>query len=446
MNCSDPHVILGDVIQKHELFGATQSMQNAQVMTTTNGVACYVVKYVTQRDQNNQVTVAPSVHNSTNMQVDTKFLHYTKITQSRINEDKAHQKSNHKHQPCGRAVLATEMQQKLLGQNKVMTTLAFVHISTMSFEQRQTTVVKLDSKGALCQLDESNNNVQLLVSTSELVCQRKNFPKECQLTSSERLLYCNNGGKTIEYDMVTQFGLRPVELLGLFSTLGNYFRWFHIDAAPLQVTDMENLLSAEIRICCWIDCLGCRIGLRREALDEVKAYLDSIDILSIVYVHSDVLRVLILAFIMNDGDRDSIFVFEDGGGGKDLPIPIYSSLTPQSAAAFILHIMLVCGSFETELDLIRTSSLRECLIVAKLIGIEIDKPFLQMYSNKLMLHVINDILPSQPVLMRHIDRYIVAAKNLFDSILFSNVIPVTELPPCLLTELLCNKDVVLQAS
>jgi hypothetical protein len=171
--------------------------------------------------------------------------------------------------------------------------------------------------------------------------------------------------------MVTQFGLRPVELLELFSTLGNYFRWFHIDAAPLQVTDMQNLLSAEIRICCWIDCLGSRIQLRREAFNEVNAYLDSIDILSIVHVHSDVLRVLILAFIMNDGDRDSIFVF--GDGGNDLPIPIYSSLTPQSAVAFILHIMLVSGSFETELNLIRMSSLRVSLIVAKLIGIETDK-------------------------------------------------------------------------
>jgi len=88
--------------------------------------------------------------------------------------------------------------------------------------------------------------------------------------------------------MVTQFGLHPVELLELFSTFGNYFRWFHIDAPPLKVTDMENLLFAEIRICCWIDCLGRRIRLRREAFDEVKAYMDSIDILSIVHVHADV--------------------------------------------------------------------------------------------------------------------------------------------------------------
>jgi hypothetical protein len=70
-----------------EIFGATRSMQNAQVMTTMNGVARYVVKYLTDRDQNNQITVAPSVHNSANMRVDTKFLHNTKITCSRINEE-----------------------------------------------------------------------------------------------------------------------------------------------------------------------------------------------------------------------------------------------------------------------------------------------------------------------------------------------------------------------
>ncbi len=59
-------------------------------------------------------------------------------------------------------------------------------------------------------------------------------------------------------------------------------------------------------------------------------------------------------------------------------------------------------------------------------------------------------IPGQPVYqvvsLQRINGYLVAAKNLFDSVLFSNDIPVTELPPCLLMELLCNKDVVLQAS
>jgi hypothetical protein len=182
LGCCDPKAKENTSPVIPAMFGATQSMQNAQVMTTKNGVACYVVKYVTELDQNNKVNVAPSVHSSANMQVDTKFLRNTKITCSRINEDKAHQKSNQKNRPCGIAVSAPEMQQKLLGQNKVMTTLTFVHINTMSFEQRQTTVVKLDSKKVLCQLDESNNDVQSLVSISEQVCQRKNFPGECQLT------------------------------------------------------------------------------------------------------------------------------------------------------------------------------------------------------------------------------------------------------------------------
>ncbi len=52
-----------------------------------------------------------------------------------------------------------------------------------------------------------------------------------------------------------------------------------------------------------------------------------------------------------------------------------------------------------ELDLIRTTSLCKSLFVAKLIRIKIDKPSLQVYSNKLLLHVINDISPSQPVSM-----------------------------------------------
>ncbi len=73
----------------------------------------------------------------------------------------------------------------------------------------------------------------------------------------------------------------------------------------------------------------------------------------------------------------------------------------------------MCRSFETDLDLIRMSLLCESLIVAKSIGIKIDEPSLQMYSNKLMLHVIYDILPSQPVLMQHIDGYLVAFKKSF---------------------------------
>jgi hypothetical protein len=54
--------------------------------------------------------------------------------------------------------------------------------------------------------------------------------------------------------------------------------------------------------------------------------------------------------------------------------------------------------------------------------------------------VIKDILPGQPISLRRLDKYIVFAKNVFDRVLLSNDIPVTDMLPCLLTKLMCRKD------
>ena len=54
--------------------------------------------------------------------------------------------------------------------------------------------------------------------------------------------------------------------------------------------------------------------------------------------------------------------------------------------------------------------------------------------------MIKDILPGTPISLRRLDEYIVSAKNVFDRVLLSNDIPVTDIPPCLLTKLMCRKD------
>ena len=51
------------------------------------------------------------------------------------------------------------------------------------------------------------------------------------------------------------------------------------------------------------------------------------------------------------------FVHEDNG--EELPIPVFSSITPRSPIPFLLHVMLMCGKFETELDLRMHGSMRE---------------------------------------------------------------------------------------
>ena len=136
--------------------------------------------------------------------------------------------------------------------------------------------------------------------------------------------------------------------------------------------------------------------------------------------------------------QDVVFIHEDEDGR--LPIPVYSSLTPRSPVGFLLHVMLVCGTFATELDLRSQASMRESLVAANLIGDRTDDVSLRAYSLQLIKRVITDILPGQPISLRRMDEYIVTAKNLFDRVLLLNEIPITDMPPCLLTELETSKD------
>jgi hypothetical protein len=84
--------------------------------------------------------------------------------------------------------------------------------------------------------------------------------------------------------------------------------------------------------------------------------------------------------------------------------------------------------------------MRESLIASNLIGDKTDKDSLRAYSQQLILLVIKDILRGQSISLRRLDECIVSAKNVFNRVLLSNDIPVTDTPPCLLTKLMCRKD------
>ena len=44
------------------------------------------------------------------------------------------------------------------------------------------------------------------------------------------------------------------------------------------------------------------------------------------------------------------FIYDDRAEEKDLFIPIFSSITPHHPVKFLLHVMLMCGKYDTELD------------------------------------------------------------------------------------------------
>ena len=168
-------------------------------------------------------------------------------------------------------------------------------------------------------------------------------------------------------------------------------------------------------------------------------HVQSMDGVDLLHHHSQELIKLVLR-LTSDGmaNQNAAFIHEDGD--KGLPIPVYSSVTPRSPVGFSLHVMLVCGKLETELDFRTAPSMRESLIAANLIGDRMDTESLRAYSRQLIQLVIKDILPGTPISLRRLDEYIVSARNVFDRVLLSNDIPVTDIPPCLLTELMCRKD------
>ena len=155
-----------------------------------------------------------------------------------------------------------------------MTDLIFVHVQMLSFEQRKSTKFCLNRGGVL-----GISNVNSRESNCASVCRENFFSPERNITESQSLLYQNNGRDSLVsyYDMVTQFGLRPVEFLQVFRSLGKYFCWFYVNKEPMLKEDMVECLHVEIARCFWVDCLGRQVRLRQGAFQEVRMHVQSMD-------------------------------------------------------------------------------------------------------------------------------------------------------------------------
>ena len=137
------------------------------------------------------------------------------------------------------------------------------------------------------------------------------------------------------------------------------------------------------------------------------------------------------------------YVFENGR--KDLPIPVFSSVTPHTPVPFLLHMMLMCGKYETELYFRMQETMRNRLVFAKLIRNKTDEKSLQEYSWDLMWLLFTKIFPVQPVSLRRLENFTVTVKRLFDGILLHDEVPIMGLPPCILTKFLDERDEKLNA-
>jgi len=397
-------------------------------------------------DKGNRCIVWADQHTGAVVRCEQQFLHNTKITSSAINEEKKFAKSKGSTHHVGRYAAFSELQHYLLGYPEVHSTMNFVEICTMPFEMRTTTKISLDSSGELRRPDRRQTQEDGGSSVG-IVCEvrREVFGNESwRNMSRNQILTMNNGGRSItrSYDYVSLFSLRPVELMKLFPVMPQYFRWFKIDEAVLSREKVSSGLQVDITKSLWVDALGRRVRLRRNALPEVMERLENIDNESLpadlILLKDHLLELIRSAYAC------TLFIAED----KDhrVPIPVLSSINPRNPSDFLLHVMLMIGEVSTEFDLRCAGSMKETLAETKLIPSSHldDEEYLRKYSIHLLKRVIREVFPFQAITLRAMQEYIIRCKRLFDSVLLEDAIPLSELPPCLLTDLLNEKDVKLK--
>jgi len=401
-------------------------------------------------DEGNRCVLWADAHTGAVMRCENQFLHNTKIGRSAYHEKKAHENSRQSKQPAGRYIGIPQMIHQIIGETDIHTNLQFVEVSTRPFEYRRSSNVRLDNKGKVRGSYEDDAGVPDAASPRTESCELRDvYTPSRKFTENQELLLQPN--KTVSaYDNVTLFGLRPPEILRLFPKLRDYYRWFKIDDKKLCADEICKGLDSDITKCLWIDGIGRRIMLRRQTLGEAIESIDRRLSLDDKLSESDPdklpkdIRELgrHLSEMSKGGKIDPTFVKDDRG--EQIPTVVFSRVLPNRGTSFLLHMMLVLGEFDTELDL-RGETLLDSLVNAKLIpkdAVGKDADYNQLYKAmmEVVKRVITEIIPLQPVSMSKLDEFIVKTKQLLQSAVFGNEIPMTDLPPSILTELLLGKN------
>ena len=377
------------------------------------------------------------------------------------------EKNREKNLLMGRAIPFLQMIQQLLGYPEVFTDMKFVQIHTLPLEERigiERPPNNIDPSFQAefnSHFNDNQDGIDLSIPSEFLRRQVLKLDSWRNHTPNELLIIDSCFKTNISLDSITKFSIRPPELRCIIREVGQYFRWFNILSVDLSYKFCKELLSENLQASSWIDGTHHQIKVRRKAFSEIQHYL-SFSHNTDRYNMNDPKYIMIIFFknliqVYNNfengrqlSDSDLAFyefskknlVFFDNDA--HLPIPVYSYIKPHMNTRFILHILLSMGQFDTEYDLNLQQSLRESLRYAGLIGQSNNSDDLKTYSNKLLYRYITEQLVYFPNGSSITDKWIVNAKHIFDDIIIFDQISHTELPPLLQTEVLRQKNELIE--
>jgi hypothetical protein len=264
-----------------KLFARLWCAQNVQY-TSRYCLGRYLTKYLGEVDKNNKVLVTASSNKDEpdKLNVDFEALQNTKITSVKINERKKEEKNvKEKKLPQGRALGVPELLMHGLRYPSVIHNLKFVKVATGCMAE--IAVFVMNGNGRKPRDRDESDLCPQQVARAEI----EGLPVWRELDEFQLMTYTDAVFQPYSIDSVTIFSLRPPEL-SFVRHQSKYRKWFVRDTQKFDNQVKEKvgseadrllpLLSIQYARCYWVDLLGYRVYIRRDAVKQVLLYMHSI--------------------------------------------------------------------------------------------------------------------------------------------------------------------------
>ena len=259
------------------------------------------------------------------------------------------------------------------------TNVDFVHISTKPLEER----IGVEKKSQIKDTNErrharnqplAEHPDDIHVEEIDALSIRNGLPDWRKFTAMQVVMAKDYLFSNVSIDKLTLFSLRPPEIAIWIRKPYDYFRWFDVRVVPKD----KWRLSLDLNESNWIDAMGNEVRLRSGAYQEILDMLDDgrlfqrqrRDLISHVRdlckacreFHCDDTGVgQCLDSVWQLGLKYNLFVL------RFLPIPVFPHVLPNQPTRFLLHLLYSLGQFDTELELLGSTSFQECFVKAGLL-------------------------------------------------------------------------------
>ena len=449
-----------------DFFVVAFSSHNVQAMTCYS-MARYVAKYVAAVDQNNLIIFhADNNRRKSNaVRMEHVVQKNTKVTTSRINQEKRMSARRDAMHPTGRLICSFEQLQICLQDPQIQTNYETIKVSTTPLGERAGVArkkkVKPEHEGKSIYCPDLDQEYLSVVHYRD-----ENFASSSSYrvhTKSQKLMLRDQLHSTVILDKVTLFGCRPPELLVLVQNPMMYWRWFLRSKRTEKGSDLALglYLHANLQNSCLLDGLNHRVYIRRTAIAEIWQHLRSIKTEMEERGHMPVykwLRHFFELFYRANLNRDSLsqgelrlfnqmesnLICEENEHTSEriyrFPVMVHSNVKPTNPHRFLVHLLLCYGWFETELDLFIYPTIRECFQAARLIAPTATSADLNEQVRLLLRRWIMDQLVYYPITTKAFDRYLVQANRVLKEAIIEGVVDVGEMPPALYTALVAGTE------